>query len=307
MISFMRSRLHRRNQRNGGPRHFVLAALAVLSAIPDAAYPQEAQVPHEMLIRHVDHIMIGGDDPEKYFLLFSQKLSLPVAGPFQQFDTFASGSVSFGNLVVEFGRGPHFRPGLTGVALDPYSLPKILAALDSRGVAHTVPAPAYRKDSQGEYLAYTTVGFPILAPGNVFLCQFNSDMVRRFAGQLSHQERRAKYLSDLQGRGGGPLGIESVMELVIGVRDLAAGQRGWSILLGPSLAGQEGVWRIGSGPAIHLVASHEDRLMYLRVKVKSVATARAFLKSEQLLGLDAEREISIDRSGSGGADIRFVQ
>jgi len=275
--------------------------------MPEGAYPQEAQGPHEVLIRHVDHIMIGGDDPEKYFRLFSEKLNLPVAAPFQQFDTFASGSVSFGNLVVEFGRGPNFRPGLTGVALDPYSLPEILAALDARGVAHTVPAPAYRKDPSGEaYLSYTTIGFPTLAPGNAFLCQFNSDILRRFVGQLSHQERRAKYLSELQGRGGGPLGIESAMALVVGVRDLAAARRGWSALLGPSLAGQDGLWQIGSGPAIHLVAAQEDGLLYLLVKVKSVAAARTFLKSEKLLGLDKDREISIDRSRSGGADIRFT-
>jgi hypothetical protein len=45
----------------------------------------------------------------------------------------------------------------------------------------------------------------------------------------------------------------------------------------------------------------------LRVKVKSLEQARAFLKNESLLGLDGAREISLERSHVAGVDFRFVE
>jgi hypothetical protein len=101
--------------------------------------------------------------------------------------------------------------------------------------------------------------------------------------------------------------IESVMELVIGAKDTAAAQRDWGVLLGPLRAGQEPVWQIGSGPAIRLVAAQDDHLVLLRVKVKSLERARAFLKRENLLGVDSKREISFDPAHVAGADIRLVE
>jgi len=49
---------------------------------PDAFAPA-SHPPAEGLVRQIDHIMISLDGPEKMMRLLSEKLSLPVAWPFQ--------------------------------------------------------------------------------------------------------------------------------------------------------------------------------------------------------------------------------
>jgi len=56
-----------------------------------------------------------------------------------------------------------------------------------------------------------------------------------------------------------------------------------------------------------LVAAQEDRLELLRIKVKSLARARAFLRAEDLLGDDAGREIALKLPRVAGIDVRFVE
>jgi len=114
-------------------------------------------------------------------------------------------------------------------------------------------------------------------------------------------------VADLGAHGGGALGVESALELVLEVRDLAAAQRDWRTLLGPpDTTTQDSVWHVGAGPAIRLVAGKEDRIAMLRLKVKSLEHARASLKRANLLGLDNMGEISLEPSQLG-ADVRLVE
>jgi hypothetical protein len=96
------------------------------------------------------------------------------------------------------------------------------------------------------------------------------------------------------------------LAIVLGVRELAAAERQWMKLLAP-IRPNGGVWDLGAGPAIHLVADDEDRVVMLRIKVKSLERVRTFLEREHLLGQSWEREISMNRSRVSGADIRFVE
>jgi hypothetical protein len=138
---------------------------------------------------------------------------------------------------------------------------------------------------------------PMIAPTNaIFLCKYNVDV----------DKRRRLTTEELRNNGGGPLGIESPTDVVLGVRDLAGAEDRWTKLLAP-MRPSNGVWRLNSGPAIRLVADREDHIAILRIKVKSLERARAFLKSEQLIGRDVEGEISINPSLISGADIRFVE
>jgi hypothetical protein len=84
--------------------HFVLAAMSTWSATSANAYAQPSHLPSEGLVQQIDHIIISLDDPEKMMRLLSEKLSLPVAWPFQAYGTFSSGGVSFGNVNIEIGR-----------------------------------------------------------------------------------------------------------------------------------------------------------------------------------------------------------
>jgi len=274
--------------------------MSTLSAMSANAYAQAPDLPSESLVRKIDHIVIHSDDPEKMMQLLSEKLALPVVWPLQPFGTFSSGGIGFGNVIIEIGRVSG-QPGLVGIGLEPKpsSVAEVLAGLDARALKHDAPNPHYQKDRAGEnQLAWTTFGLTALPPAHTaFFCKYN----------ISVDESRVWQRRELQNRSGGPLGIESVVELVIGARDIAAAQHEWSLLLGPLRTGEEFIWQIGSGPAIRLVAAQEDHLVMLRVKVTSLERARAFLKSENLLGLDGAREISLERSHVAGTDIRLVE
>jgi len=263
----------------------------------------------DSVIRQIDHIMLNVDEPEQLFRFFSEKLGLPVAWPFQPYGTFSSGGLSFGNVNIELLHRQGLRSGLLGVAFEPSSVSEAVAGLDARGLKHSAPGPVYLKDSSGkEHLAYTNIvmRLPPAPASYVFFCKYSDDLAWCPFCIGTIDEGRAKLRRELQSHGGGALGVESAAELVVGVRDVAAAQRDWSALLGPARSGSEPLWQIGQGPAIRLIAAEEDRIAQLRVKVKSIERARAFLKAEDLLGDDHGREISLKPSRVV-ADIRLVQ
>ena len=279
----------------------ILSLVLTLTIRSAGQSTQASHLQPEVLVRQIDHILIESDQAEELFRLFTEKLGLPVVWPFSTYRDFSSGGVGFGNVNVEVTRSEPLHSGLTGVALEPAptSVSELLSGLDAHGLKHGEPAPYSEKDSSGtERLRLTTVSMTSLPPAStIFFCKFTFDV----------GERRARIRGELQNHGGGPLGIESVSELVIGVKDMAAAEHDWSILLGSVPPSQESLWQIGAGPAIRLVATQQDHLMLLRVKVKSLERARAFLKAENLLGLDAGHEISLDPSHVAGADVRLVE
>lgn len=211
---------------------------------------QEARLPAHALVRQIDHILIGSDEPEQLFRLFSERFGLPVVWPFRPYGQFSSGGVGFGNINIELIGSERRQSGLTAVALEPTSLSEVLKRLDAQGLKHGEPSPYSEKDSSGtERLRLTTVSLPSVPPAStIFFCKFTFDV----------GERRARIRGELQKNGGGPLGIESVSELVIGVKDMAAAQHDWSILLGSVRPSQELLWQIGTGPGIRLVAAQQD-------------------------------------------------
>ena len=261
-----------------------------------SAFAQESHLPP--IVRQVDHIIIRSDMPEQLFRFFSEKLGLPVVWPFQSYGTFSSGGITFGNVNIEASHLQGPRSGLAGVAMEPSSVSEAVTGLDARGLKHGSPKPFSQKDSSGNEIGWTTIGITSLPPAPaVFFCKYTFDT----------DARRATGRRELQTKNGGPLGIESAVELVIGVRDITAAQRGWSALLGSAQMGKESTWQVGSGPAIRLIAGQEDHFAQLRIKVKSLERARAFLRSENLLGDDTGDEISLERSRVAGADLRLVQ
>jgi catechol 2,3-dioxygenase-like lactoylglutathione lyase family enzyme len=290
-----------KNSPNRCSFRFVLVATLTWTAMSAGALAQSSG-PQGSLVRQVDHILINTENPESLFRFFSEKLGLPVAWAFQSYGTFSSGGVSPGNVNIELIHLEGSPSGFVGTGLEPSSgsVSETVAGMDARRLKHGSPAPFTQKDSSGnERLLWTTLDTTLLPmpEGVVFFCKYNADV----------NERRAGLQRELESHGGGPLGIESANELVVNVRDLSAAQRDWQALLGPPRAGEEHVWQVGGGPAIRLIAAKEDRLALLRIKVKSLERARAFLKAEGLLGTDTGREVSLERSRTGGADVCLVE
>jgi hypothetical protein len=268
---------------------------AFVSAMGQSPQPPSPQ-PVSDIVRQVDHILIESDQPEKLFHLFLDKFELPLAWPYKSYGTFSSGGVGFGNVNLETIHLEGGTPGIAGVAFEPVSIEEAVAGLDAKGLKHDPPAPAFQKDAAGnQHLARTTMELRMV-PEGLFFCKYNTPI----------EPRRARIQSELQARNGGPLGIEKVEEIVIGVRDMAAAQGQYRALLGQPRSGDETTWSIGNGPAIHLVTDNKDRLVQVRIKVKSLEQARAYLKSQKMLGTDTGHEVALDPAQLGETDIRFV-
>ena len=169
--------------------------------------------------------------------------------------------------------------------------------MDARGVRHDSAKPTYQPNpSGGQRLGWTTMELHLPAEG-FFLCKYNNSV----------EARRTRIREELDARKGGPLGIDSVSEVVVGVRDVAAGQRQFRSLLGPPRQEETLVWSVGTGPAIRLVADGQDHFKEVRVKVHSLERARAYLKEKGLLGVYSGNELTLNSARLGETNLVFLQ
>jgi hypothetical protein len=134
---------------------------------------------------------------------------------------------------------------------------------------------------------------------HVFLSEYS-------AAYVDVRQRRARLRQQLATRGGGPLGIVDVKEVVIGVANLGAARRLWDLLLHPAPSSGPETWQVGDGPAIRLVPAPQSRMEALVVRVASLDTAKIFLRENRLLGAEAEGHVIIDSPRLGAVELRLV-
>ena len=78
--------------------------------------------------------------------------------------------------------------------------------------------------------------------------------------------------------GGGPLGVEDVKEVIVGVSDLEAARSLWQRLLDPAPISGSSSWQVGDGPAIRLVQAKDNTAQGLVIRFTSLQRAKAFLQ-----------------------------
>jgi hypothetical protein len=123
----------------------------------------------------------------------------------------------------------------------------------------------------------------------------------------NHEEKRAADLARLRAAGGGPVGLEKVKEVFACVKNFDAAQKLWRRLYAPAEEVDEGVWEIDDGPALRLVASSQNSIQTLVLKVASLEQAETFLRESGMLGIVVEDQITFDPSKIEGLDVRLVQ
>jgi catechol 2,3-dioxygenase-like lactoylglutathione lyase family enzyme len=283
----------------------ILPACAGLTA---AAQPTAAP------IRRIDHIMIRADDPAKVYAFFTEVLQLPVAWPLMSpREGVATGGVGFGNVNVEAIRfpgqkGQPSRAQVIGFAFEPSPLAASLAELDRRGITYGTPRPLIATGQDGsKKTQWTNVTLRQFSDGeaadattHVFLSEYSPTYV-------NVEERRERLRKQLAERGGGPLGVEAVKEVIVRVSDLAAAQSLWQKLLDPTRSSGSSTWPVGDGPAIRLFQAREDAPHALVISVASLPRAKAFLRDKGFLGAESEEEAAIEPSKVHGLDIRVVE
>jgi catechol 2,3-dioxygenase-like lactoylglutathione lyase family enzyme len=264
-------------------------------------------------VRQVDHVMIRTGDPEELFVFFVDVLQLPVAWPLVSPRAgVTTGGVSFGNVNVEAIRFPgqtDTRPRLLGFAFEPSELGSSLSEMDRRGISYGPLRPVVSRASDGSantlwtnatLRQFSDSDDPADATVHIFVSEYSPTYV-------NVAERRARLRRELIAKQGGPLGVEALKEIVIGVHDLDGARALWQKLLAPMQPSESSVWQIGDGPAIRLVPAERTSVQELVIRVASLQRARTFLRERGLLGADAPGEATIDPSRLNGLRFRLVE
>lgn len=290
-----------------------LAALVTLTPAHLRSAP-----PAPTIVRQVDHIVIdihSAASTKALWSVFSEKLQLPVAWLLTDNDGWFGGGVNAGNVNLELGHDDSEQPSASArfaaLGLEPEPLAQALPELDRLGLLHGQPRSHQSEDQNGNKTTmWTTVVLGDLskAGAGFFLCEYNPAITRTNTPPARNIRLSRRYLSDqLKQRGGGPLGIESVKEIVIGASDYPATVRLWQKLLGPSAQDSVGEWRPASGPALRFVPSAKDGIESIVIRVASLPRARQFLQANGLLGHGTHDSITMSRTKLFGLNIRFVQ
>lgn len=288
---------------------WALAALMVLGRVELTGQRPPAEPP----IRQIDHVMIKADDPRRVFAFFTETLGLPIAWPLEERGGVVSGGVGFGNVNIEAIRFPGQKSlplpaQLTGFGFEPSPLRACLDELQRRGVPYGPLRPLTVTDSTGAkqtlftnvtLLGLSDTALPVDATLHIFLSEYSPTYVH-VAG------RHARIREELVASGGGPLGVESMREVVVGTPDVATMRARWQQLLSPVPA-IDGAWQIGTGPAIRTVPAKEHRVEELVVRVKSLARTKAFLQANGLLAAGTAAEVALNASRAFGIKMRFVE
>lgn len=298
-----------------------LIGVMCLAYLVAAAAGQLPSKPRLAIVPQVDHIIISADtveDAKALWSLFSEQLKLPVAWPPAQYEGFFSGGVNAGNVNLEFAYSrngsveshstgqPSTSARFSGLGLEPEPLAQALPELEQLGLHHGPPDPYQKEDQSGNKTTlWTTVSLDDVSKDDmdVFLCEYSPNL---FRPRRDIQETR-RYLKDqLRQRGGGPMGIELVREIVIGTSDEAT-VRLWQKLFGPDARASGGVLHPAAGPAIRFTPSASDGIQSVVFRVASLGRARRFLQASGLLDRDAKSRIAIAPNKVMGVDFQFVQ
>jgi catechol 2,3-dioxygenase-like lactoylglutathione lyase family enzyme len=274
---------------------------------------ESAAQPTAPPIRRIDHIMIRADAPAKVYAFFTEVLQLPVAWPLMSpREGVATGGVGFGNVNVEAIRfpGQKGQPSgaqLLGFGFEPSPLATSLAELDRRGITYGERRPTISTAQDGsKSTLWTNVTLRQFSDGeaadattHVFLSEYSPAYV-------NVEQRRERLRRQLAESGGGPLGVEAVKEVIVGVSDLEAARGLWQRLLAPTPLSSPGTWQVGDGPAIRLLQARKNASHGLVIIVASLPRAKAFLRDKGLLGTESDEEATIEPSKIHGLNIRVV-
>jgi hypothetical protein len=234
---------------------------------------------------------------------------------------------------------------LYGLAFEPYPLSESLQELAGRAIPYLPPIPYLQENAAGKQVtvwtnvflgnflgsnawmkasfilskmlpaqlwtrapsntAASTRGAPIIfdhvyRDGMIFLCEYNKEL-------HDVEQARATDHATLRSRQGGPLGLEAIQEIIVGVTDLAVVEPRWQKLFAPTAPSGPGFWQMGNGPAIRLIQHARNGLQALVWKVTSLAQARQVLSEKGLLGTVAEQQITLAPTKVQGLDIRLVE
>jgi hypothetical protein len=97
---------------------------------------------------------------------------------------------------------------------------------------------------------WTNVTLPQFSDGEAAQATMHVFLSEYSPGYVNVDQRRERLRRQLTENGGGPLGVEAVKEVVVGVTDLEAAKVLWQKLLAPAPRSGPSTWQVSDGPAI---------------------------------------------------------
>lgn len=262
------------------------------------------------IVRQADRILAESGNPEALYEFFVRDLQLPEAWPIAENQGHVSGGVGAGNVTIEIYR-PAQRKGspaqklsiarFSGLALEPYPLADALREMKAGGIPHGSPQRTVAAlPDGGKGVVWTTVPLPSLSKSglSVFLYEYSQAF-------LKVDVRRKQLGNRLTLNNGGPLGLQSVREIVFSAAQFGQDLAAWKSLLGSQIS--SGGWSLGTGPGIRVVPGPQDGIQKIVLRVRSLAGAEAFLRKKNILVPVSAGEISINPSAVQGLIIRLVE
>jgi hypothetical protein len=222
--------------------------------------------PGRPLVRRLDHVYTVVEDPGKALRFLHDVLQLPVAWPFADYGSFASGGIGLGNLNLEIVKAggafaAHHPAVITGMGFEPATAidDAFINELDRRGIAHSPPTPG---------ASWTNVNLTGVTDTEDDTLVFATEY--HYPGAKDAALRR-KPLDQVRG---GRLRVAGAREVTIGVTDLGVANRRWQALLAPATPDRDNRWRLGRGPTLRLVHHGDNAVLGLSLTTTSTNSNR---------------------------------
>jgi hypothetical protein len=275
---------------------------AAVAAVLVAIVAAPAHADRKPLLVQVDHFYVASPDAERLFRLFRDDLGLPEAWPYRNWGSFSSGGLTLGNTAIEFltrasEGGTPGGAAFKGIAFEPVGdAAAAIAELDARGVAHGPEEVSMVEMGGRKVVGWSTVTLDAIPPAgaSIFICDYKA--------RARVAEGRHAASSALATKDGGPLGITSLREIVIGVRSVEDALAAWDRLA--ETPSQDSGYSFGPGPRIRFVGAKTEGIERIVLGVKSASSAKRFLSARRLLGKD--RGVAIDPGAIGGLKVVLV-
>jgi hypothetical protein len=271
-----------------------------LTGVLQISGQEKAALNSKSVLTGVDHFYVFSEktNAENLFKVFRDGFNLPQVWAFRDYGGYQSGSVSLGNVVLEFAtfddpanKAP--KTEFQGMAFEPVADANATTAImASRGI----PYGPLETQNPG----WTIIPFSNLPPENAFmmLCDYKD---RKFMADLYSKKAAA-----LDASNGGNLGVTSLKEIVIGVKDLKDAIAKWQLAMGRQI-GSSNRFKFTIGPDIRLVQTGAPGIKEIHIRIKSKAAAKRFLSDRQMLGNDRDGGMTVKPSAIGGLSVVLVK
>jgi hypothetical protein len=245
----------------------------------------------------LDHFYAVSAKPQQLFEFFSETLELPIVWPYQEFTSHASGAVSLGNVVFEMLHAPQSDTEFHGIAYFPTEKTNVLRRqLESLGVELDQSTPFY--DSSGRVLFENTTLKNLSSESmTVFVCDFRD--------RSPVARSRTVAAEELARRRGGAIGVSAVSEIHIGAKapGYLTDERAMALQVMP----HNGALSAEPGPKIVILPSDQDRVLGVKVRVRSLRLAKDWLATKGLWASDSGESVTIAAAAVQGHQFILVE